>query len=309
MQYIDDNVIDYAAWANRPTEAAHVRPASHWCEEVIKKFHDPDKKVSISIPFLPPNNSNFAFRPQEVTVWAGVNGHGKTAILSACALYWAAHAERICIASFEMTPVTQLERMVQQATGQDLPSPDLIRRFHKWTDDAIWIYNKLGSVEAKRVIDLGHYVHDELKCTHLIIDSLMGCKIPSDGFGWLTAQKNFMASLCELAKSTNLHIHLVTHSRKGENENKAMDKMDVRGAAELTDMTDNLILIKKNITKTDAVSCGEASYEQSIEPDFNVTVAKQRHGRWTGKIPLWIAKNGMQFLRAQSADPPKPWVE
>lgn len=309
MQFIDDNVIDYAAWARakKPAEAVYVKPASHWCDEVTKAFHNPNKKVSISMPFMA-SPDLFGFRPQEVTLWSGVNGHGKSSILSACTLYWANHGERVCIASLEMEPVKQLSRMVRQATGVRVPSPELIRRFHAWTDEAIWLYEKMGTLQSQRIIELGHYIAEELKCTHFIVDSFLHCGIPSDGPGSLTAQKNFMGELCALAKDTGLHIHIVIHPRKRETENKMMDKMDVRGAGELTDMVDNLIVLHKNIAKTDAISNGEASYEQRLEHDFVMAIKKQRHGEWTGQIKLWSDPDSMQFLTINQGEPPKPVV-
>lgn len=307
MQYIDD-VMDYAAWvANHPQEAAYVKPASHWCEEVIAQYHDPRKVVSVSMPILK-SPDLFGFRPQEVTIWSGVNGHGKSSLLSACALYWADNGERICIASLEMAPVKQLVRMVRQATGKERPDAELIRRFHSWTDANIWLYNQTGTVKSNRMLDLGRYVASEIKCTHFVIDSFMKCGIPSDGVGWLTAQKTFMDEICALAKDTHMHVHVVMHPRKGETENTPMDKMDVRGAGELTDMADNLITLHKNVKKTEAISMKQATMDQIMEPDFILAVKKQRHGEWTGKVPLWSEPVGMQFLKERTDAPPKPWV-
>lgn len=308
MQYIDD-VMDYAAWvANHPQEAAHVKPASYWCEEVVKAFHDESKNVSVSLPFRS-TTMRFAFRPKEVTIWSGVNGHAKTAVISASALYWSANGERICLASLEMDPVKQLRRMARQATGREVPSADLIRRFHAWTDGTLWLYNQTKKTKASRMLDLGHYVAGELNCTHFVIDNLSMLDVPSDGIGWLTAQKTFMADICALAKDTGMHVHVVMHPRKGDDEKKEMGKMDVRGAGELTDMTDNLIIIWADIAKREAMSLGKADHEQVEAPDFMLTVKKQRHGEWTGKVPLWSQPESLQFKTgSRSEPPPAPWV-
>ena len=294
MQWIDDNIIDYAKFSARPKEAAFVRPASHWSDQVVSHFWEHSTKHSISLPFTR-QAGVFAFRPQEVTIWSGINGHGKSALISACVLYWAANGERVGIASLEMPPVKQLIRMVRQATGERVPLPDLIRKFHAWTDSSIWMYDQNGTVQSKRIIDLGHYLANELHVNHFVVDSLMKCGIPSDGAGWLTAQKTFMDELTVLAKDTNMHVHIVMHPRKGENEKNPVDKMDVRGAGELTDMTDNLLVVWADMEKREQISLNEASYERIQDPDFVLSVKKQRHGEWTGKIPLWSVPDSMQF--------------
>lgn len=306
MLYVDDNVIEYARWAARPKEAAFVRPASKWCDEVVAHYWDTTKKRQVSLPFTR-EAGVFGFRPQEVTIWSGINGHGKSSLISACTLYWAANGERVGIASLEMPPVKQLVRMVRQATGDRNPSPEMIRKFHAWTDDSIWMYDQNGTVESKRILDLGYYFSNELQINHFVIDSLMKCGIPSDGAGWLTAQKNFMDQLTVLAKDTNMHIHIVMHPRKGEKETNQVDKMDVRGAGELTDMTDNLIVVWADTAKQEEMSLNQASYERTQDPDFIVSVKKQRHGEWTGKIPLWSMPHAMQFRNDFYS--PEIWVK
>ena len=62
----------------------------------------------------------------------------------------------------------------------------------------------------------------------------------------LTGQKDFVDALCTIAQDTGLHIHLVCHMRKGENEDAARLKFDIKGAGEITDLVDN-ILIWKNM--------------------------------------------------------------
>jgi energy-coupling factor transporter ATP-binding protein EcfA2 len=70
----------------------------------------------------------FEFRPGELTVWTGFNGHGKSLLLSQVQLGLMQQGERFVIFSGEMTPEYLLKRMVKQATGPGSPDAGLHRR-------------------------------------------------------------------------------------------------------------------------------------------------------------------------------------
>jgi twinkle protein len=133
-------------------------------------------------------------------------------------------------------------------------------------------------------------VRKELGLDHLVIDSLMKCGI---GVEDLTGQKDFVDGLCAIARDTGLHIHLVVHMRKGENEKTAPGKFDVKGAGEITDLVDNLVIVWKNGRKTDDPT--------STDPDAYVRVAKQRHHSWEGSFAFWFDKGSQQFKEQERA--------
>ena len=45
------------------------------------------------------------------------------------------------------------------------------------------------------------------------------------------AQKDFVDELCAFAQSRKVHVHLVHHIRKGDNEDQVPGKFDAKGAA------------------------------------------------------------------------------
>lgn len=115
MIYEDD--LDFAAYLQQTEAKTKVRPAGEWVQELIadlgRESHEPKA-------YLPWEKSHplFAFRPGEVTLWAGVNGHGKSLMTGLASLSLIAQAERCCIASFEMKPRKTIERMARQWSGQ-----------------------------------------------------------------------------------------------------------------------------------------------------------------------------------------------
>ena len=134
------------------------------------------------------------------------------------------------------------------------------------------------------------YAMTVLKIKHIVIDSLMKCGINGDDYN---GQKTFVDRLCWAAKTYGGHIHLVHHMRKGRSESDAPDKFDVKGAGEITDMVDNLVIVHRNKEKERAIENGEHVHDGIC--DTTLIVAKQRHGEWEGKIKLWFHKESQRF--------------
>lgn len=292
MKLIADNLIDFEQYQARAnSESAHVRPASSWKNMVLSKFHGENQKSGARLPWRV-SHDKVRFRPGEVSVWAGVNGHGKSMLLSHAVLGFAAQDERICIASMEMRPDATMYRMTRQAIGKSYPTDDVISEFSDWTDDRLWIYDQQGTVKANRIIALGNYCSEELKIDHLVIDSLMKCGIGVDDYN---GQKKFVDELCALGKDTGLHIHLVAHSRKGEKESDKIDKFDIKGASEITDQVDNVMLVWRNKRKEEDMQRTSPTGNHDEEPDALLSCVKQRHGEWEGKIRLWFDRQSMTY--------------
>jgi len=237
-------------------------------------------------------HGKFDLRPSELTLWTGVNGHGKTTLLSNVALNVMGDGEKVCVASMEMKPAESMAKMARQAGGVGIPSIGFIRSFHRWTDDKLWIYDHLGRVAAPRILALATFVRKEMGIDHLVIDSLMKCGIGVDD---LTGQRDFVDGLSTIARDTGLHIHLVCHMRKGENEKAPPDKFAVKGAGEIVDLCDNLVIVWKNLRKPEPKE-GE---QPSTEPDSYVRIAKQRHHSWEGSFAFWFDKDSQQYLETQ----------
>ena len=214
---------------------------------------------------------------------------------------WVSVSERVCIASLEMKPVETLARMVRQASGTKEVSPIYARKFMQFLEDRVAIYDQLDSVETERILGMIYYCAKELKCRHIVLDSLTKCGLKS---GDAEAEKAFVDRLQWLAKSTGCHIHLICHVRKPQSagEEHRPTKFDVRGAGELTDLVDNVVLVWRNKAKErsqDIKAKGFTLSERDLTnlemPDQMMTVAKQRHGQWEGEVGLWFDQSSLQF--------------
>lgn len=288
-ELIGDEIDFDAYFSEQDIDAAKVKPASSWADAVVDRFHGQGAPVNWVPAGFDKAAGKFDIRPGEVTIWAGVNGHGKTTYLSHVMLNLLRVGQRVCLASLEMKPAETMAKMCRQASGSGNPAIGFIRDFHRWTDKKLWIYDHVGRVAAQRMLAVATYVRKELGIDHMVIDSLMKCGLGTDDY---TAQRDFVDGLCAIARDTGLHIHLVCHMRKGENERMAPGKFDVKGAGEVTDLVDNLAIVWKNLRKE-----GKPDQEADTnDPDAFVRIAKQRHHPWEGSFAFWFDKPSQQFL-------------
>lgn len=297
MQVVDDT-IDFGRFLKQRDEQK-IRRASDWTDDVLRRIAGEGGTVGDVLPWQK-THRQVQLRPGEVSIWAGINGHGKSLLLGQVML-WLMEKARCLIASMEMKPDATIERMLRQASGQHHPAAGYTRNWMGWTDDRLWIYDQLDSIQSDKILGMATYAGEQLAVNHIVIDSLMKCGIDPDNYG---AQKTFVDRLCWLAKDFNAHIHLVCHMRKREREGHIPDKFDIKGTSELSDLVDNVFIVHRNKDKEAKIEAGENV--ESIVPDTSLIVSKQRHGEWEGKINLWFDQRSNQFVPKPDAKA-MPW--
>jgi len=266
--------------------------------EIIERIENGVENTGDDMPWKK-THDKVRFRGGEISLWAGINGHGKSLLLS----HIMAHLMKtstILVASLEMSIPATGARLVRQIAGIEKPTPSYIESILHWTTNRAVVYDQLDTVPADRIVGMCMYAMEKLKVRHIIIDSMMKCGIGTDDFN---SQKAFVDSLAGVAKKYNGHIHLVHHMRKGSSENDIPDKFDVKGAGEITDMVDNLFIVHRNKLKEQEIEEGKSVDE--LVPDTTLTVAKQRHGEWEGRIALYFDKASTQYLQSPRAN--KEW--
>jgi twinkle protein len=286
MQTIADD-FDWEMYDELP-ERSKVIQASTLAEKVIAAMYGDEQARGAFLPWEKAAD-RWRLRRGEVTLYAGINGHGKSLVTSYIAQSLMRQGERVLIASFEMKPESTMERMVRQAGATDEPSIPYIRAFHAWTDNRLWIYDHFGTCDPRKAIAVCNYAARELGVTHVFVDSLMKCVRGQDDY---TGQKVFVGDLCSLAMGVDIHVHLVAHARKAQHESDAIDKFSVRGAGEIADQVDNVALVQRNLSKERDVLNGEEVDES--RPDVFFNLCKQRHqrkgSRFEGIMGLYFDK-------------------
>ncbi|HHL2825817.1 TPA: toprim domain-containing protein [Citrobacter murliniae] len=253
-------------------------------------------------------NHNFAFRQAELSLVNGVNGHGKTEVVGHMALEAMRQGVKTCIASLEIKPGILLKRLTRQSTCLKLPPQLEIESAFKFYDDRLWLFGLTGTAKTDRLIEIFTYAWKRYGIELFIIDSLMKCGIGDDDYN---GQKAFVDALCDFKNKTNTHVLLVTHSRKGDSEEKPTGKMDVKGSGSITDLTDNLFIIWRNKLREKAIQKDQQGEELDDKerkalgaPASVLMLEKQRNGEgWEGGIPLYLDPASHQFLPTETSSP------
>jgi len=285
--------IDWELWQEETAPKRKIKEKSHYAEQIKEYFEGSLIKRGSSIPW---DEHGFfvGIRPSEVSVWAGINGHGKSLLLGQVALSLTAQDQKCLIASFEMRPEITLARMARQATGMKIPSPMALMQFHDWKKDHMYLLDHHGMIDANSMLAVCRYAAGELGVQHVVIDSLMKCVKGEDDFN---GQKDFVNSLCAIAQDTGLHIHLVHHMRKGADEKHLPGKFDLKGSGSITDQVDNVFIVWRN--KGKAQDRQENGVVDESTPDALLICEKQRNGEWEGRMPLWFEPDSQQYVKEQ----------
>ena len=296
---LKDNNIDlddYLAFIGQQ-ESQEVRPAEDFGHDLFQRVAVGNVMHGPAMPWIKTHDT-IRFQPGELSIWAGINGHGKSLLLGQVVLWWLKEQTAL-IASLEMRPVETLYRMCRQHKG-GMFDVDYLDRFMADLSGRLWIYDQLDSVESERILGLIHYAASELQVDHIVIDSLTKCGLSRDDYA---VQARFVDRIQWAAKRHRVHVHLVCHMRKGNDENTRPGKFDIRGAAEISDLADNVLVVYRNKPKEEA--CRKRAAGQMLtraeemdltKPDTILRVDKNRANGGEESFGLWFHQGAMQFL-------------
>jgi len=276
-------------------DAASIRSASHWQEDVLDRLNTEPHTLGRLLPW-DKTSQHVQIRPGELSIWAGYNGHMKSMILNQVIFDLITQGDTACIASLEMKPVTTLTRMVKQATAYAVPQDNLVADFFNYLHEKLYLYDQYNTVPAKRILQMTRYCAEQLKLNHIVIDSLMKCGMGVDDYN---RHRKFIDELTAIAKGTGVHIHLVAHMKKAESAQHQQDKFGVSGHADITNMADNVYIVWKDKKKEHEKNKPEFDRDMRImdNPDHILTIDKQREGEWEGRVSLWFDPKSLQFTQ------------
>ncbi len=326
-------------------DPANLQWASEFEEKVLRRLFPPGGvEPGFDLPWPFP----WKIRPNEATVWTGFSKHGKTVALSHLMVHLAGLGERVCVASMEVEPDKTLETLWCQANGARMPwdweegqnwddaerlriGEERFRARYRWLAERFLIFlpqtdaSGVGRADWRVMLDCFIYARQRYGCTQFVVDSLMMCVGRSEGE--YHEVELFINALSNFAKRHGVHVHIVAHSRKKEDENKPPGKQDIAGPKETADVAHNVVVVHRNMKKATqwqklerereqlaAVQSGspEAIEERDREiasVDKELSVVKmwhdgelhllgQRNGDGeTGSKYLYFLKNCRQFVQ------------
>lgn len=309
VNYTDRDLLEFLA----KQQAQDVRWGSDFEQQLLDTLDPAARPVGASLPWSECADL-IRFRPSELSIHAGMNGHHKSMVTGQLLQWFALQGERVGIMSFEMPVADTMRRMCQQAAGSPAPSREFVQQWAVWCHDRIAFYDKLDTTPAAQVLGVVFHMAKVLGCRHILIDSLTNCGLP---YGERGEEKRFAEALCATAKAFGIHVHLVVHVRKPSQagEEHIPSKFDIRGAGEITDLAHNVVIhwadkrraeLKRKQDAGRKLSEKEAEYLEQ-RTDQRLIVAKQRNGAFEGPIGLNF-HDSLQFYRGRLLRPEFPRI-
>ena len=290
-----------------PKQLQRIR--SYETDTIRALLPDPNAFLGYTTPWEKHHRKLF-LRPDELSLWTGINGHGKSQILGHIILDCIAQGAKVCIASLEIKPHRLLGRMVRQAAGMREPSREYIKTIFDHYYSSIWIFECVGTTDPATLIEVFKHGRQRYGIDVFVIDSLMKCGFAEDDY---SGQKKFIDQLCAFKNDFNCHVHLVVHPRKPADESNVPGKLDMKGSGAVSDLADNCFTVWRNKKKEDLISrlMADGQHvpdELASSHDCLLRCDKQRNGEWEGQIPLWFDRESLQYL-GWSKERPKQMVK
>lgn len=298
-----------------------------YLDSVVDLFHpDPGVRTGYTLPFED-IRSKLYFRPGEVTIWSGETGSGKSILLSYATVGWVEEGSVVCMASFELEPVQTLRRMVKQAANVGgRPSEAMIRQALEWLTSGLLIFDLVGKGKLDTLLEIFEYARARYGCDQFIIDSFMRLGVATDDYN---AQEQAVFKIVDWAVAKRVHVHLIAHTRKSDQDRRPPTADDVKGTMEITANAANILLIWRNRPREELEKRGEPVEEKAAKKyreEINkagvvLRCVKQRNGDWEGSARLWFnqgtyqyrgpsdGRNGRDFVRLPGGRDPLEEVE
>ena len=238
-----------------------IKSANHFTKEVLDHYLVGDHVTGIKMPFG--DHQKFRLRNGECTILAGINSAGKSLYAGQIMLGAMDQGYKCLSVSLEMSPRSQLARMWRQAALMTQPTIDFGLGVNSWAKDKLYFYDKQGTVDLPTLMAVIRYAIDHYGVSFILVDSLMTIGgIANDDY---TAQKQVVCEIADACRDLDCHVMLVAHARKSMSIREKIDRFSIRGAGELADRVDNVILM------------GRYYSDEEDQPDAWVQVSKARH--------------------------------
>jgi len=284
------------AHKNQYEDDFKIKNTTSFTEQVIDYFYtEQNSGKSLGLPKL---DEGFLARPSELTLVTGISGHGKTQIL----MQWVhslSQTSKALIMSLEMRPEITLARLCKIALGKNStgapPTEEFIRKYCKSKEEKIYIYDQTGVTNSDDVYAACYYAKNILGCDFIVLDSLTKIDDVGEGQDAYDKQKHFVNSLASICRDIGIHMFLVCHLRKTE-EDKPPTAQDIYGSSNIRNLCDNILLVYRNIPKQRKLADPKIDDEDlKGVPDTIVYIQKQRNFPYEGSFGFYFNKNSLTF--------------
>jgi twinkle protein len=314
MNIVPDN-FDFAAYLAATEHKAAIVHSSAFLDDLKESYRPKDRGQRIYMPWEK-TKSLFHFRPGEVSLWAGESGQGKSLVMNQICMSLLGQQQKVCLASLELTAAETFKRLLRiysHVCFEDEDTSALTEKQLAGLDDAaeqmlgftqnMWLFHRLGDVAPSLILGSMKYAVDKHGVQHFIIDNLQKCIKGTDDYN---AEKDFVASLFDMAKETGCHVHLVHHTKKPSKSGEEPDKSSVKGSSSITDIIDNAFIVWRNLPKEKESEKPRPDQTKMSEPDTFIKCVKQRHYSGSGvgerTFGVWFDRQSSQLKGSPEAE-------
>lgn len=206
----------------------------------------------------------------QLSVWTGRRGEGKSTFLGQLLIESADQGKAVCAYSGELPAGDFKSWIYLQTAGKDyiktqdnrgIPTDyflenDVTAKIDEWFKGRFFICDNDILHDSKgntSIITLFTYAVKRCDCKIFLVDNIMTAKYGmSNNSDYFRAQSNFVADLKAFAKKYKVHVHLVCHPRK---TNEELDNDDVSGISDITNLADNVFSLTQATEKEKANGC------------------------------------------------------
>jgi twinkle protein len=311
MKGIKREDIVFAIRESRTLDPKELRNAREFTQQVTERFHPVSKAAQgFLMPWLRVSET-FLMEWGCTTIIAGYAGHGKSEVVGQLVLDAIRQNVRVCAASLEFRSAKWLQRLVRQASGNAAPSHSLISQSLDWIGQGLWAFDVYGAAKPDRILEVFGYAHRRYGVKFFVIDNWSKLGIADDD---LAEQKRIISLITEFAVQYNVHVIVVNHLRKVEDDFSAANKLSVKGSGAIVDLADNVIMAWRNIPKESKVRGAEwfklddAKRNDILrQPDTTLTWVKHRNGDEDPRLPLYFNRATHTWQEGQG-EPPHIYV-
>lgn len=276
-------------------------------EEIIRMVDDKQdntegkKRFYLNIPKI--DTALNGFRVNEITILTGVNGSGKTTILSQLIIEAISQKFKAFIYSGEMAGGSLMKWMEQQFCNESDIITQTNERGVEWYTmrqetrqmiknyyaDSVYKFDDNADIDIEN--DIFKYfdmVYKRFGCDLFIIDNLMTA-ISNVGADLNQRQTSFVERACRFVKSHDAHIIIVGHPRKPDLTQTRLTVHDISGTSNSANLVFNILALHR-VHETDK----EKTWYKTLncEADAVLEILKNRIEGEIGVIaPLEFKKN------------------
>ena len=252
--------------------------ALDFTNDVIELFNHPNLVKGTPTAFGGLSSILRGWREQELTIWSGANGSGKSTVINQMMLDLLRRGVPVCMASLELPPKQYLRWAVMQWCERQLPDDEQIYRAFADFGPHLYIINTHEEIAPARVLDCFDYAARRYGVKHFIVDSLARLSFPLRDEN--NEHKKFVSDFLSFVKAHNAHGHLVAHPRKGYTDDDKPGKVDVGGTGHITNLAHNVLIMWRP-----SEELREKARRQGKEaPGSRLIVAKNREWGTEGAV-------------------------